>query len=110
MKSVFVPVSRARAMTRATLWLALATVIAVFSWPAVANLRFDRSGISPPIVDIAVVLVVIPFGLCGVGMVIWGLRWFVLAVWPGRVGVHAQRYRQVAVVDADREHDVRPLR
>lgn len=89
---VFVPVGRGRALARASVWLAPALVHGLFSWHLWFNLRLGEPGGPSTIVKVAIIAALIPFGLAGIAMVVWGLRWLLLAMWPGRVGVTADTH------------------
>lgn len=88
-ESIFVPIGRTRAITRALLRLAPALVVATISWSVLANVRLSGSGGSTPIIDVALALLVVPFGLGAIALGLSGLRWLALALWPRRAGVHA---------------------
>lgn len=88
-ESIFVPIRRTRAVTRALVRLAPALVVVTFSGSILANLRFARSGGSSLIVDVAVALVLAPIVLCAVAVGVAGLRWLALACWPRPVGIYA---------------------
>ena len=92
-ESIFVPIGRTKATTRALLRLALALVIATFSGSILVNLDFARSGASWSIVDVSVALVLLPFALCAVALGVSGLRWLTLACWPRPTGVYADTTR-----------------
>ena len=76
-------------MTRALLRLAPALVVATISWSVLANLRLWGGGGSPPIVDVALAVLVVPFVLGAIALGLSGLRWLALALWPGPPGIHA---------------------
>jgi hypothetical protein len=87
---IFVPVARARALTHALVWLVPAFVIFTFSWTFVAGPDTILNVRDPGIVDVALLLVLVPFNLLALGLGVWGLRWLLLSLWPGTVGVQAR--------------------
>lgn len=88
-ESAFVPVARGRAVARASVWLAPALVHALISWHILTDIRLEAASGANTVVAVAWIAMLVPFGLVGAVMVIVGLRWLALALWPGRVGVTA---------------------
>jgi len=90
-KAVFVPAARIRALTHSLVWLVPAFVIFTFSWTIIFGQGTLRLWQALDTVSVAMMLVVVPFNLLALGLAIWGLRWLLLALWPGRAGVDARR-------------------
>ncbi len=87
--SAFVPAARGRAFARSSVWLAPALVHGLISWHILSDVRLGTTGGASTIVTVAMIALLIPFALAGVAMIVLGLRWLLLALWPGRVGVTA---------------------
>lgn len=84
-----VPVARLRAWTRAVLWSVAAcvpgaTVVLIFG-----RLDFRPTGISNGLLDYAIGFAVLPLALLAIVSAVKALRWLLLCVWPGTVGVYA---------------------
>lgn len=89
--AVFVPAARVRALTHSLVWLVPAFVIFTFSWTIVFGQDTSRPWDAIDAVSVAMMLVIVPFNLIALGLAVWGGRWLLLALWPGRAGVDARR-------------------
>ncbi len=89
---VFVPVGRGRALARSSVWLAPALVHGLLSWHLLSDVRLGEPGGPHTIVELAIIAALVPFGLAGIAMVALGMRWLLLALWPGCVGVTADAH------------------
>jgi hypothetical protein len=83
----FVPVSRGRALGRALVRLLGGVVPAVTVWSVLDRLHFVPSGVSNRVVDYALAIAMIPFAIGALYLFGSGLRWLLLVVWPGHVGM-----------------------
>ncbi len=88
---VRVPVARSRSMTRSVLWWMPAIILAAVAWEILRSLNFHRSAVSSRLVDYSVAVVALPIVLAALVCAFHGVRWALLAVWPGRLGVYAER-------------------
>ncbi len=86
---VHLPVARARGLTRALAWSAPAAVLSIASVLVYVELDFSPSGISNRLVDYGLALCVLPFGVFGIYCAYQAIRWLLLFVWPGTLGVFA---------------------
>ncbi len=63
--------------------------MAFLSMRALRGLNFTPSGVSNRITEYALAAVLAPVALVGVALVISGLRWLLMSIWPGRLGIIA---------------------
>ncbi|RJP32748.1 MAG: hypothetical protein C4547_13610 [Phycisphaerales bacterium] len=84
--SVFIPVSRVRAVARGLVWtvlgLGLARTVAYF----VSDLRLVPSAVSNRIGDYAVLVAMVPLSVVSLVLLYRGLKWLALGMWPSRIG------------------------
>lgn len=87
-------VSRVKALTRTVAWSAPATVCALLSIGIArllvgvyGRLGFATSGMSNRFVAYSLAICMIPIVCAGVVFLFLTLRWFLLAVWPGTLGI-----------------------
>lgn len=88
---VRVPVARSRSMTRAVFWWMPAIILAAVAWELFRRLNFHWSAVSTRLVDYSVAVVALPIVVAALVCGFHGVRWALLAVWPGRIGVYAER-------------------
>ncbi len=84
-----VPVSRLRAWTRAVLWSVATCVPGVAVALIFGRLDFRPTGISNGLLDYAIGFAVLPLALLAMVSAVTTLRWLLLCVWPGPVGIYA---------------------
>lgn len=72
---------------RAALRILAGTVVGVFVWQAAGGLRFTPTGATNRISDYAAALILLPFALTALYLLMVGLRWLLLALWPAAVRV-----------------------
>lgn len=84
-----VPVARLRAWTRAVLWSVAACVPGVAVALILGRLDFRPTGISNGLLEYAIGFAVLPLALLAILSAVKTLRWLLLCVWPGPVGVYA---------------------
>jgi len=89
---VFVPVARGRALARSSVWLAPALVQALILWHVLADLQIHKTGSGSTMVAMAKIALLVPFAVAGAAMLVVGLRWLLLTLWPGRVGITADAH------------------
>ncbi len=80
-----VPVSRSRAALRSLPRLLAAGATAALVGSVWGRLRFTPTGASNRIVDYAWAIALLPVALVALWLAAAGLRWLLLAAWPGRV-------------------------
>ena len=78
-------------MTRAVLWWMPAIILAAVAWEIFRRLNFDPSAVSGRLVDYSVAVVALPIVVAALVCAFHGVRWALLAVWPRRLGVYAER-------------------
>jgi hypothetical protein len=89
--TVYLPLARGRALTRAVLW----AVPALLTGAAVAaiypNLQFRSTAVSSAIVDYAMAIASLPLVAGALFCTFRALQHFLAAAWPGPLGVYADR-------------------
>lgn len=86
---VHVPVARPKALTHAVLWGGLALVLGVTTVMIYERLEFRPTGVSNRLVDYSIAVAAFPIALAAVFVAMRSLRWLLLCVWPGPLGVYA---------------------
>lgn len=87
--SVQIAVSRGRALERALIRLIPAGLMLAGSVGVISNLNFAPNPLTNRITEYCLTLVMLPVGLSGVLLAFSGLRWFLTAMWPGRLEIVA---------------------
>ena len=82
-------VSRTKALTRTAAWGAPAAVCSVAGVAIYRGLSFAPSGMYNRLVEYSVAVCLLPIVCAGAVFAILAVRWFLLAVWPGSVGIIA---------------------
>ena len=90
-----VAVDRARAVVRAFFWTVPALVFGAFTFPIYTNLDFATTAVSNGAVQAALALLASPLPIVAVICAFQAGRWFLLAAWPGPLGVFTDRQRLV---------------
>ena len=85
----YIPVSRGRALERALLRIPPGAVLILIAVRVVSELKFTPSGVSNRITEYSVALIMLVVALTGLILVLRGLRWLALALWPAAVGITA---------------------
>ena len=86
---VMLGVSRTKALTRTAAWGAPAAVCSVAGVAMYRGLSFAPSGMYNRLVEYSVAVCLLPIVCAGAVFAILAVRWFLLAVWPGSVGIIA---------------------
>lgn len=73
------------------MWWMPAIILAAVAWEIFRRLNFQRSAVSNRLVDYCVAVVALPIIVAALVCAFHGLRWALLTVWPGRLGVYAER-------------------
>ncbi len=84
-----VPVARLRAWTRAVLWSVAACVPGVAAALILGRLDFRPTGVSNSLLEYAIGFTILPLALLAILSAVKTLRWLLLCVWLGPVGVYA---------------------
>ena len=87
--SITLGVSRVKALARTAAWGAPATVCALISVAMYGRLRLAPSGMYNRLVEYSLAACTIPIVCAGVIFAFLAVRWFLLALWPGVVGIIA---------------------
>ena len=87
-----VPVSRLRAMERGVVRVAPGVVLVLIAWSVVRPLRFTPSAVSNRIVDYSLLALMVPVAVAGMLLVVQGLRWMAMALWPARLEIRADEH------------------
>jgi len=82
-----IPVSRARAVLPAALRLFGGAVVGVFVVTSYRGLHFVPSGASNRITDYALAVALLPVAVGGLYLLLTGLRWLLLVLWPGNLEI-----------------------
>lgn len=85
--SALLRVSRVKALTRTAEWGAPAAVFALLCVAVFGRLGLGASSISGRLVAYSLVFCLIPIVIADLFFVFLTLRWFLLAVWPGPLGI-----------------------
>lgn len=85
------PVSRGRAAARASLWLALGTVLALATFTIYSSMDWGTNGSSSRLVTLSIALAALPLPCIAVATLVAGVRWLALGCWPGPIGVFASQ-------------------
>lgn len=86
---VVLPVSRTKALTRAIAWGAPAVVCALVTVGMFGRINLAPSGLSNRLVEYCLALCTLPVAVGAAAFGVLATRWFLLAVWPGKLGVFA---------------------
>ncbi len=84
-----VAVSRTKGLERAVLRMGSGLLLGVVAVMFVRGLNLRPSGASNRITEYSLVVVMIPLAIAGLTLTIKGLRWLLLAIWPGRLEIVA---------------------
>lgn len=82
-------VSRTKALTRTAAWGAPAAACSVAGVAVYRGLSFAPSGMYNRLVEYSVAVCLLPIVCAGAVFAILAVRWLLLAVWPGSVGIIA---------------------
>lgn len=82
-------ISRSAAFVRGALWIASALLCGAGVAVVFQSLDFSPAGASNRIVDLCILAVTLPVVATGLYLLVLGLRWIGLSVWPGAVGIVA---------------------
>jgi hypothetical protein len=88
-ESVILSVSRINAGVRGGLWLSAAIILVLLARLIYGRLTFVSTGASNALVDYSVAIIALPIPILGLVLLIVGLRWILLAVWPAKLGIEA---------------------
>lgn len=83
------PASRGRAAARASLWLALGTVLALATFTLYSSIDWGTNGSSSRLVTLSIALAALPVPCIALATLVAGVRWLGLGCWPGPIGVFA---------------------
>lgn len=86
---MFVPASRANALSRALVWSVPTSVLGGSAFLIFRSLNFSATGVNNRLVDYMMAVGALPLAIGGLVAAFMGVRWLLLAFWPGRVGVFA---------------------
>ncbi len=86
-----VPVSRGRALIRASLRLGLATILFVLIVLKYLQLDFRPSAVSNRIADYSWACILLAVAIVALIITATGARWLLLAAWPGRLAIVGTR-------------------
>lgn len=84
-RPVRIPVSRRAGWLRGPVAAPAGAVICIVVYLAWQPLRFDPNPASNRLTDYALAVVYAAVGLIGIGLLWYGLKWLIFALWPGPV-------------------------
>ncbi|MFQ5591289.1 MAG: hypothetical protein ACE5HE_09020 [Phycisphaerae bacterium] len=87
--SLALPVARTRGVLRGFMWGAPAVLVLVSLRSVWGRLNFVPTAFSNRSVDYSIAVFVLPVLLIALLCGVRALRWFLLAIWPGRLGMRA---------------------
>ena len=82
-------VSRTKALTRTVAWGAPAAVCSVAGVAIYRGLSFAPTGMHNRLVEYSIAVCLLPIACAGAVFTFLAVRWFLLAVWPGSLGIFA---------------------
>lgn len=85
--TVTLPVSRVKALTRTVAWGAPTAVGALLCLGVYGRLSLAAFGVSGRLVEYSLVVCMIPMALAEGAFAFLTLRWLLLALWPGTLGI-----------------------
>ncbi|MHC5110224.1 MAG: hypothetical protein ACYTHJ_10140 [Planctomycetota bacterium] len=85
-QDVFLPASRLRALSRATLWTAAAALLIVACIPIYGSLSFQVTGATNRIIEYSIAIIALPLPCLALITGFTGLRWLILGLWPKSTG------------------------
>ena len=89
--TVFLPLARGRMLTLAILWAVPASILCAAALTIYPKLHFRPTAVSSGIVDYAIAVATIPLLVFGLYSAFRTVQYFLAVVWPGDVGVQADR-------------------
>lgn len=87
---VFLPADRGKAVVHGLLWLAAAFLLGFLVVVIFQSLPFGRDNVANRrLVDYAIAVAALPIAAAALATLFAWLRWFLLGLWPGHVGIAA---------------------
>ena len=84
-----IAVPRSRALERALMRLVPGWFLLLVAYRVLIALNFSASGITNRITEYSITVVILPLAIAGLVLVLRGLRWLAMALWPGRLCIVA---------------------